>query len=154
MGAAYFYHLSDSPLDVTLPMLLGKARQAGWRVLVRGTDQNVLERMDRLLWERDPDAFLPHGLSGGLHDDHQPILLGADVPVEGFDCLMVVSGASVTASEVAQLERCCIIFDGNDDGAVEFARMQWKSLTDAQITAQYWAQEDGRWVQKASSGQA
>ena len=39
MGAAYFYHLTRAPLEVTLPMLLGKAQQAGWRVAVRGRDQ-------------------------------------------------------------------------------------------------------------------
>ena len=37
MGAAYFYHLTRRPLEATLPMLLGKAQQAGWRVAVRGT---------------------------------------------------------------------------------------------------------------------
>ena len=29
MGAAYFYHLTQRPLEVTLPLLLGKALQAG-----------------------------------------------------------------------------------------------------------------------------
>ena len=32
MGAAYFYHLTETPLERTLPMLLGKCRDAGWRV--------------------------------------------------------------------------------------------------------------------------
>ncbi|NCO21014.1 MAG: DNA polymerase III subunit chi, partial [Rhodobacterales bacterium] len=43
MGAAYFYHLTARPLEATLPMLLGKARQAGWRVCVRGVNPR---RMD------------------------------------------------------------------------------------------------------------
>ena len=38
MGAAFFYHLTRRPLEHTLPLLLGKALQAGWRVAVRGTD--------------------------------------------------------------------------------------------------------------------
>jgi len=152
MGAAYFYHLTDSPLETTLPMLLGKARQAGWRTLVRGTDRSVLERLDQRLWEFDPDSFLPHALAGGDHDAEQPILLGDQAQSDGFDCVMAIGGANVTASEVGVLERCCILFDGHDEAAVQFARMQWKTLTDAKLSAQYWAQEDGRWVQKASSG--
>ena len=36
MGAAYFYHLTAAPLEQTLPMLIGKAQGAGWRVVVRG----------------------------------------------------------------------------------------------------------------------
>ncbi|MEM7720517.1 MAG: DNA polymerase III subunit chi, partial [Pseudomonadota bacterium] len=31
------------------------------------------------------------------------------------------------------------------------ARTQWRSLTEAGITAQYWAEEAGRWVKKAES---
>lgn len=152
MGAAYFYHLTESPLDATLPMLLGKARGAGWRCLVRGTDLSVLERLDRVLWEREPEGFLPHGMAGGEHDAEQPILLGVDNSADGFDCIMSVTGAGVTAAEVAQCERTCVLFDGQDSAAVEFARLQWKSLTDAEISAQYWAQENGSWVQKASKG--
>ena len=34
MGAVYFYHLTDSPLETTLPGLLDRARGQGWRVLV------------------------------------------------------------------------------------------------------------------------
>ncbi|MEP5197776.1 MAG: DNA polymerase III subunit chi, partial [Roseobacter sp.] len=42
MGKAMFYHLTRRPMEDTLTMLLGKARQAGWRVLVRGTDSDRL----------------------------------------------------------------------------------------------------------------
>ena len=37
MGAVFFYELQGAPLEVTLPMLIEKARGQGWRVLVRGT---------------------------------------------------------------------------------------------------------------------
>ena len=45
MGAAYFYHLTRAPVERTLPLLLGKALGAGWRVAVRGTSE---ERLDWL----------------------------------------------------------------------------------------------------------
>jgi DNA polymerase-3 subunit chi len=146
MGAAYFYHLTETPMDRTLPMLLGKATEAGWRVLVRGNDPALLERMDQLLWQ---DGFMPHGLAGGPHDADQPILFGAGVPATGFDCVMSIAGAEVTADEINAAERTCILFDGYDEAALNFARGQWKTLTDAGCTAQYWAQEDGRWLKKA-----
>lgn len=146
MGAAYFYHLTETPMDRTLPMLLGKATEAGWRVLVRGNDPALLERMDQLLWQ---DGFMPHGVAGGPHDADQPILFGAGVPATGFDCVMSIAGAEVTADEINAAERTCILFDGYDEAALNFARGQWKTLTDAGCTAQYWAQEDGRWLKKA-----
>jgi DNA polymerase-3 subunit chi len=146
MGAAYFYHLTETPMDRTLPMLLGKATEAGWRIIVRGNDPALLERMDQLLWQ---DGFMPHGLAGGPHDADQPILFGAGVSATGFDCVMSIAGAEVTADEINAAERTCILFDGYDEAALNFARGQWKTLTDAGCTAQYWAQEDGRWLKKA-----
>ena len=153
MGAAYFYHLTETPLDATLPMLLGKAREQGWRVLVRGRDAAQLDRLDRVLWEGPKDGFLPHGLSGGPHDAEQPILLGPEeIAAGGFDCLMSVDGAEVTAAEVGLSQRTCVLFDGHDGAALDHARGQWKALTGAGVSAQYWAQEDGSWTKKAESG--
>lgn len=151
MGAAYFYHLTDSPLEATLPMLIGKARGAGWRILVRGP-QHMLGRLDAQLWRGAPDAFLPHGLAGGAHDADQPVLLGDNVPTDGFACVMSVGGADVSPAEVGHSERTCVLFDGYDQEALAQARGQWKMLTDAGVAAQYWAQEDGRWTKKAEKG--
>ena len=150
MGAAYFYHLTERPLEATLPVLLGKALEAGWRVEVRGREAAMLDRLDRQLWRGE--GFLPHGLAGGPHDAEQPVLLTAGQGGNGATCLMSVGGAEVSAKETGALERVCILFDGGDPAAVETARSQWRTLTEAGVAAQYWAEEGGRWVKKAESG--
>jgi DNA polymerase-3 subunit chi len=152
MGAAYFYHLTRHPVDVTLAMLLGKAGGAGWRVAVRGGDLDRLRWLDEKLWAGSETDFLPHGLAGGENDTEQPILLttlaeAANNP----QCVMCVDGAAITAEEIAALERVCILFDGNDDEALSHARQQWKTLKDAGASAQYWSQADGRWEKKAET---
>lgn len=149
MSAAFFYHLTQRPLEVTLPTLLGKARQAGWKVAVRGTDPARLEWLDRELWLRPDDGFLPHGLAGGPHDADQPVLLTTGDAGNEPACLMCVDGAEVAAEEVNTLSRVCILFDGNNAQALDRARAQWKSLTDAGCSAQYWSEESGRWEKKA-----
>ena len=116
-------------------------------MLVRGTDPALLTQLDAALWQGPVDHFLPHGLAGGPHDADQPVLLG-DLPATDFACVMAVGGAAVTAEEAVQLARACILFDSAEDAKGQ-ARLQWKTLTDAGIAAQYWAQEDGRWVKKA-----
>ena len=78
MGAVYFYHLTRQPLEHTLPVLLDKARQAGWRIAVRGTDPARMDWLDEKLWLGPEDGFLPHGRAGGPHDAEQPILLTAE----------------------------------------------------------------------------
>lgn len=153
MGAAYFYHLTRGPLESTLPVLLQKARGAGWRVAVRGTSPERLEWLDQKLWLLGDESFLPHGLAGGPHDAEQPILLTtqSDMPNRA-QCLMAVDGAGVTPEEVAAAERVCILFDGNDPAAVDAARNQWKALTGAGAAAQYWSEESGKWEMKRESG--
>ncbi|MFV2052998.1 DNA polymerase III subunit chi [Aliiroseovarius sp. YM-037] len=150
MGAAFFYHLTDSPLEVTLPMLLGKARQAGWRVAVRATSEDRCKWLDQRLWLGPEDGFLPHGCAGTGFDADQPILLTTRAELPNTPaCLMTVDGAEISADEVNGMERCCVLFDGNDDAAVQNARTQWKALTDAGCSAEYWAQSGGRWEKKA-----
>ena len=153
MGAVYFYHLTRSPLEATLPMLLGKARGANWRVVIRGTDAARLDWLDQKLWLGPDDGFLAHGLAGGEFDADQPVLLALDGQgPAAAECLMAIDGAPVTADEVAAAHRVCVLFDGNDAAAVETARAQWRSLTEAGCAAQYWSQKNGAWEKQAEGG--
>ena len=151
MGAAYFYHLTRRPLEATLPQLLDRARGAGWRVAVRARDTARLEWLDDKLWLGPEDDFLPHGLAGGEHDAIQPVLLTTGAAANDPACVMTIDGAEISAGEVQALERVCILFDGNDESAVQAARVQWKTLTGAGCGAKYWSEETGRWQMKAES---
>ena len=95
MGEAWFYHLTESPLEATLPMLLEKSLAAGWRVVVKGGSAERLDWLDEKLWLGPKDGFLPHGIAGGEHDADQPVLLttGTARP-NGAGCLMAVDGAA------------------------------------------------------------
>ncbi|MEL7255457.1 MAG: DNA polymerase III subunit chi [Pseudomonadota bacterium] len=150
MGAAYFYHLTRRPLEATLPMLLEKARGAGWRVAVRGIDPQRMDWLDQKLWLGPEEGFFPHGLAGGDHDARQPILLttSPDAP-NSPQCVMTIDGAEIAADEVQSLDRVCVLFDGNNEEALQTARGQWKTLTDAGCSAQYWSEESGKWEKKA-----
>jgi DNA polymerase-3 subunit chi len=153
MGAVFFYHLTSSPLEVALPPLLEKSRGAGWRVLVRMTSPERLDWLDQRLWLTTEDGFLAHGMAGGPHDADQPILLTmAQDNANSADCIMAVDGAELSEAEAKAAQRACVLFDGNDPAAVDAARSQWKRLTAAGCPAQYWAQQDGRWVKKSETG--
>ncbi|MAE91893.1 MAG: DNA polymerase III subunit chi [Pelagibaca sp.] len=152
MGAAYFYHLTQRPLESTLPLLLEKSLAAGWRVAVRGTDPGRMDWLDQRLWMGPEDGFLPHGQAGGKHDALQPVLLTVQEALPNDPaCLMAVDGAQVAPEEVNRLERVCILFDGHDGMALDAARGQWRALTGAGCKAQYWSEESGRWEKKAEA---
>lgn len=155
MGAAFFYHLTQNPVEVTLPMLLGKARGAGWKVLVRGREASRMEWLDQKLWQGPDDGFLPHGVAGGAHDALQPVLLAFDMENgNSASCIMAVDGAEVTPEEINASDRVCILFDGHDPEAMEHARAQWKALTEAGCSAQYWSEASGRWEKMRDTSEA
>ena len=151
MGAAYFYHLTRRPLEDTLTMLLGKALEAGWRVAVRGPYTGRLGWLDEKLWLGAEEGFLPHGMAGGPFDADQPVLLTTGPAPNGATCVMSIDGAEVTPEEVSNLDRVCVLFDGNDPDALNVARGQWKALKEAGASAQYWSEESGRWEKKAET---
>jgi DNA polymerase-3 subunit chi len=62
---------------------------------------------------------------------------------------MSVHGGDISADEVQAAERTCVLFDGHDGDALAHARVQWKTLTDAGCSAQYWSLDSGRWEKKA-----
>jgi len=152
MAVARFYHLTQDPLEVLLPTLIGKAFEAGLRVAVRGVDQARMEALDRVLWRGD--GFLPHGLAGGPHDAAQPALLcWENVPATQLPnrpgCLITLDASPVEAEEARALDRLCIVFDGLDPEAVDAARAQWRALTQAEVAAEYWSRASGRWTCEA-----
>ncbi len=149
MSEVFFYHLTASPVEHTLQMLLPKARAAGWRVCLRGRDAARLDALDLRLWGEGVN-FLPHGRAGAGFDAEQPILLTDQSAIPNqAECLVSIDGAQLLPDEITSRKRAMILFDGNDGDAVQHARTQWKTLTGAGLTAKYWAQDSGKWVMKA-----
>lgn len=150
-----FYQLKEKTLVDTLRMLVDKSLSAGWRVAVRGTNTAGLAALDKALWLGREDSFLPHGIEGGAHDPEQPVLLGVSaVNANNAKCIMAVHRAEITVQDVTAMERVCILFDGYDEDELAHARGQWTALKSAGIKAQYWAEEDGRWMMKAETSDA
>jgi DNA polymerase-3 subunit chi len=150
MAEIYFYHLTSSPLEQALPDLLEKVRANAWRALIRGTNAARLMHLDQHLWQYRDDNFLAHGMAGGDYDADQPILLTTDIKnSNNSEILLLTNQAKTDATEVARFTRVCLMFDGNNPDELTSARTDWKSLTEAGIPAQYWAQENGRWTKKA-----
>ena len=149
MGTVLFYQLTRSSAEATARTLLDKSLPKGWRVMIRGTDAAMLDRLDHRLWSDPADSFLPHGIEGGPSDGAQPVLLGQGAIANQAQVLVLIDGAETTPEEVASLERVCILFDGDDPTRLSHARGQWKHLTEAGVPAQYWSEDTGRWVKKA-----
>lgn len=154
MAEVRFYHLTQQPLEVALPVMLERCLDRGWRTVVRGTLPERIEALDSRLWTWRDDGFLPHGRDGDPMPARQPVWLTcASAVPNGAVALFLIDGAQASPEEMAAFETVAVLFDGHDPEAVAQARGQWKAVAGSGLTAVYWSQEDGgRWVKRASSG--
>ena len=145
MTEVLFYHLERASLESVLPGLLEKTLERGWKAVVRAGSRERVDALDAHLWTYRDESFLPH--SAGGEGESQPIWLtdGEDAPNDP-QILFCVDGAKPDVSAIGDLERCVMIFDGNDEEAVTGARSFWKAAAAASYDTTYWKQaENGRW---------
>ncbi|HXV00923.1 MAG TPA: DNA polymerase III subunit chi [Caulobacteraceae bacterium] len=135
----WFYHLERARLEQVLPELLEKTLARGWRALVRTPSPERIEQLDSWLWTYRDDSFLAHGLASEPMADRTPVVLtqSAENP-NGARALFLLDGAE--AGDLADFERCILIFDGGDEAAVAEARGKWAAFRQAGHEVAYWRQ--------------
>lgn len=150
MTPVFFYHLERQPLDAVLPKLLALSLERGWRAVVQAGTEERAEALAAQLWSFDDESFLPHGTRADGFPDLQPVwLTGADENPNNANIRFYVDGAAV--GEIGGLTRAVIMFDGNDQQAVDAARDGWKRFKAAGHEVSYWQQdEQGRWQNRAA----
>ncbi|MGN6425017.1 MAG: DNA polymerase III subunit chi [Asticcacaulis sp.] len=144
----WFYHLESRSLAQTLPELLERTLQRGWRAYVHGADDERLEALNAHLWTYAPASFLAHGLESEPNAAQQPVLLGDSGSLSNApDVYLSVAPVNLPDSgAMASLQRCLIVFEGGDDGHLGWARSLWKQLKGEGRKLAYWKQNDnGRW---------
>jgi DNA polymerase III subunit chi len=146
-----FYQLGATPVEKVVASLGEKLLASGERLLVVADDDARLARLDRMLWDLGDTAFLPHGVAGGTEDSRQPILLSKSPDCANLARNILIADGHWRDSALA-FTRAFYLFD--KDG-LEDARKIWRSLAGRdEVERRYFAQEDGRWTQKAAdSGQ-
>jgi len=149
MTEVRFYHLQRRTLEQTLPKLLEKTLERGWRAVVLAGSAERVDALNQLLWTYDPASFLPHGTRRDGAAEEQPVWLTAeDENPNGATVLFQLDGAASDRPEAYDL--VCDLFDGNDDEAVMAARDRWKRCKAAGHALTYWQEtERGAWEKKA-----
>jgi DNA polymerase-3 subunit chi len=143
-----FYHLQRRSLDDVLPPLLEKARERGFRIVVRVGSEERVRALNGHLWSWRPETFLAHGSAAEGSPEAQPIWLTA-LDENPNEATMLVAGDGVQLDEVAGWQMVCDVFDGNDEAAVAAARQRWKRWKDQGHALTYWQQTQAGWEKKA-----
>lgn len=149
MSELRFYHLTRRTLEQTLPGLLEKSLERGWKVLVMTASEERAEALCQHLWTFRPDSFLPHGTPKDGNAAHQPILIQpVDERTNGATVLFLTDGAR--SSLLDDYDLVCDLFDGNDPEALAAARDRWRQAKAGGHDLTYWQQnERGGWEKKA-----
>ena len=146
-----FYHLTRSTVEEALPRLLEKAYAAGLRAVVRGSDAERLDLLNRALWTYGKDSFLPHGAKSDGFAAAQPIYLTTQVENPNRATVLALVDAAI-APDLARFDRCLDLFDGGDAEAVALARQRWRDALAAGHVCTYWQQTDrGGWTKAAAA---
>jgi DNA polymerase III subunit chi len=149
MAEILFYHLTESTLEETLPGLLEKSVERGWKAVVQTGTEERRDVLDAHLWTFRDDSFLAHATDREAHGADQPVLLTTTAEnLNAADIRFIVDGAE--PPELDGYKRAVFLFDGHDQAQVEIAREQWKRLKGASHAVTYWQQTpDRRWERKA-----
>jgi DNA polymerase III subunit chi len=143
-----FYHLQGQSLEQTLPVLLDRTLQRGWKAVIRASSAERLKALDDHLWTFTDESFLPHGLQDDAQAADFPVVLTqSDERLNAADVCFSVDGADLPATD--GWTRAVLIFDGGDEDALAKARLQWRAVKARGLAATYWQQTpEGRWEQK------
>jgi len=143
-----FYQLGGTPPEQVIASIAEKVLAAEGRLLIVAEDEPLLARLDRMLWDQGPTSFLPHGLVGGADDARQPILLSTSPDAPNLARNMLIADGQWREAALSY-DRSFYLFDAN---TLEGARLAWKLLAGREgVERRYWAQERGKWVNKANA---
>lgn len=149
MAEVLFYHLTESTLEQSLPGLLERSVDRGWRVVVQTGTEERRDALDQHLWVYRDDGFLAHATDREPYPAEQPILLTTgEMNPNTAQVRFLVDSAK--PPDLSGYDRAVFLFDGHDAGQVEAARGHWKDMKSAGHTVTYWQQTtDRRWERKA-----
>jgi DNA polymerase-3 subunit chi len=140
-----FYQLGASSPESVIAAIAGRLLGENEKLLIVATDEGLLARLDRQLWDQGAASFLPHGISGGSDDARQPVLLSSDIDAPNLARNLLIADGEWRDAAL-NFERAFFLFDSE---TLEAARLAWKLLSGRDgVERHYWANEDGRWVEK------
>jgi len=152
MAEIRFYHLTARTFEQTLPVLLDRTLQRGWRAVVCVGSEERAESLAGHLWTYSKEGFLPHGTRRDGFAEEQPVWI-TDQMENPNQAQVLFLGDGAESDGDGAFATVCDLFDGNDPEAVQAARGRWKRFRDAGHTLVYYQQDEaGAWSEKQRVG--
>ncbi len=118
-------------------------------MLVVAGDADLLERLDKALWEQFPEEFLAHGRADAPHAARQPVLLSSDCTAANGATLVALADGR-WRPEAESFERALLFFD---EAGRTGARETWRLFDQRDdVTREFHELDGGKWVRRAWAG--
>ena len=132
-------------LENVLPPLLEKTFERGWRAVIHTTSEERIETLDAHLWTYRDDSFLPHATWRIEDASEQPIVLTVNDHNPNRATIRFLIDNAPLPDDSESYERLVLVFNGDDDVALETARAVWADCKLRGFEVTYWqADERGR----------
>lgn len=140
------YQLTATSIEKTLPKLLEKVYEAGFRIHILCDTPEHVSLYNASLWTYSPSSFLPHGMEGDPQD--HPIWISTEACNKNKAAVLVITNGE-EAIDLHQYKRCLDMFDGNDEESVKKAQGRVKNYLSQGHSLTYWKQTiKGTWEKK------
>jgi DNA polymerase III subunit chi len=141
-----FYLSGAQPVERVLPLIARAARRGGQRMLVVAEDSDLLDRLDKALWEHFPEDYLAHGRADAPHAARQPLLLASDCTAANGATLVAFADGR-WRPEAETFDRALLFFDEAGRSA---SREVWRLFDQREdVTREFHELDGGKWVQRA-----
>lgn len=141
-----FYLSGSHPVERVIPLIVAAAAKLGQRVLIVAEDKDLLDGIDRALWEEKPLEFLAHGKASEAQAERQPVLL-SDTCEAANSAQIIALADGQWRADAEQFERALLFFD---DRGREQAREAWRAFDDRDdVEREFHELIDGKWTRKA-----
>ncbi len=105
-----FYQLGASSPESVIAAIAGRLLGEGEKLLIVASEEGLLARLDRQLWDQGAAGFLPHGIAGGSDDARQPVLLSPAVDAPNLARNLLIADGEWRNAALG-FERAFYLFD-------------------------------------------
>jgi DNA polymerase-3 subunit chi len=115
-------------------------------MLVVAEDPDLLDRLDKALWEQFPEDFLAHGRADAPHAARQPVLLAGRCTTAN-EATIVAFADGQWRPEAETFERALLFFGEAGRAA---SREIWRLFDQREdVTREFHELDGGKWVKRA-----
>jgi DNA polymerase-3 subunit chi len=124
-----FYHIQDEEYVKKTCKLIEREYLKSQKILVRTFDDSSQEELNNVLWIFSKKSFIPHGSKFDDKANLQNVYITTDSEIpNNAQTLILYNIFNLTDYDKKYFKNCFVVFYGNDENHIQYARNLYKVL--------------------------